>query len=148
MAAHLVVPELHLLSVCALRIDGYAWAVEHGIEREQLMKPFWHAEAREQLFAESWDYQWASWFMQQRSLAWSGTEPSVEIVALWRRLFVELATKRPSPPFDRGGPDGDPTAAREWDTLYARHAASLAAAIRDRMQGGRPIDEVVELWAD
>ncbi len=137
--------EADMLATCALRIDGYTWAVNQGLEREDLMKAFWHDDIREQLFTESWDYQWAAWFMQQRSLAWSGSPLSGEILALWRRLFVNLATKTPSPPFDRGGPDPDSGFAQTWNHVYAPHAAALREAIRLSLERNTPIDELIRI---
>ena len=46
--------ELDVLTTCALRIDGYTWAVNSGLERHQLLRAFWHEEAWDELFVESW----------------------------------------------------------------------------------------------
>jgi hypothetical protein len=130
-----------MLSVCALRIDGYAWAIEQGVEREQLMKPFWHPELRDWLLEQSWDYQWAAWFMQQRAHRWTDTPPQGDVLALWRRLFLALANKRPSPPFDSGGPDGDGGAVWDWERRFAPRLPELLRKVGERLQRDAPLDE-------
>jgi hypothetical protein len=137
--------EFDLLRTCALRIDGYAWARDQDIERDQLLKSFWHEEARDDLFARSWDYQWAAWFMQQRSLEWTSSPPDADTVALWRRFFLLLADKRPSPPFDRGGPDGDPASVRRWERRYAPHLRALKGVVADRLARGAALDEPIRI---
>jgi hypothetical protein len=142
-ALHPGFSEFDVLSTCALRIDGYAWAAAEGLDRQALMQPFWRADARADLLAREWDYQWAAWFMQQRTLRWSDVMPSGEVLALWRQLFLGLASKRPSPPFDRGL-DSDGSFPRAWDARYVPHLPALLGVVRERLAAGTPIDEPLE----
>jgi hypothetical protein len=134
------IDELDALTTCALRIDGYLWAVNSGLERHELMRAFWHDDAWDELFLESWDYQWAAWFMQQRSLAWSHTPPSAELVRRWRQLFLALASRSPSPPFDRGGPDISGEWVQRWDERYRPVVSQLQESIRERLSLGIAIE--------
>ncbi len=131
--------EIEVLRLCALRIDGYLWASHQGIDREELLQPFWHEEVRGRLMEESWDHQWASWFMQERTLRWSGAAPDVSILRLWRELFLSLASKRPSPPYDRGF-DGDAGISLEWETRFAPHVKELMNAIATRLARADPAE--------
>ncbi|MGD9934726.1 MAG: hypothetical protein AB7T37_13560 [Dehalococcoidia bacterium] len=124
--------EIEVLRLCALRIDGYLWASHQGIDREELLQPFWHEEARAQLMEKSWDHQWASWFMQERTLRWSGANPDAGVLRLWRELFLSLASKRPSPPYDRGFA-GDAQIQAEWDARFAPHVAELKNIVATRL---------------
>ena len=137
------VSELELLRTCALRIDGYLWADHQGIERETLLQPFWHEDARAWLLEQSWDHQWASWFMQERTLRWSGASPDTGVLRLWRELFLSLASKRPSPPYDRGF-DGSAKIPGEWEAHFAPHVEELREAVAARLALAAPADLALE----
>lgn len=136
--------EIEVLRLCALRIDGYLWANHEGLEREELLQAFWHEEARAGLMEQSWDHQWAAWFMQERTLRWSGGTPDAGVLQLWRQLFLSLASKRPSPPYDRGF-DGNAEISREWDARFGPHIDRLRRVVAERFARAEPADEPIEL---
>ena len=72
------------------------------------------------------------------------TPPPDDAVALWRQLFITLANKQPSPPFNRGGPGSDGSAVRLWEERYAPHLDALRAAIADRLARNAPLDEPLQ----
>lgn len=134
------VSELEVLRTCALRIDGYLWADHQGIEREALLQPFWHEDARVWLLEQSWDHQWAAWFMQERTLRWSDAVPSGAVLTLWRELFLSLAEKRPSPPYDRGLA-GDGTVTGDWEARFAPQLGLLRQLVGERLSRAAALDE-------
>jgi hypothetical protein len=139
------VSEFDVLATCALRIDGYAWAKAQGIEWSELLGKYREPGMAGALLEAPLDEQWTVWFLQQRAYRWNEDEPRGEGLALWRRLFLSLAEKRPTAPFDCGGPDGSDYSVRAWEASFKPILASLQLAITERLARNAPLDEPLEL---
>jgi hypothetical protein len=139
--------EHEALALCALRMNGYLWAEQRGIDPYAV--PSRYPEQATTLLESPVDEQMAIFFILQRADRFDMEAPRGEALALWRRLFLTLCEQSVPPEYatDYGGiPVLGST--DQWEKACRPYLPWLRQIVADRLRTGTDVDQPLPPVAD